>query len=130
MRQTHLHIALGILLWIVFGYYWYVVVQQPLTPHTRVALVAVGSIVGGIVIFLYLWVLHNMRIARIKARRRNRPGAVLPPTADFLGRTFIATSDEELRRASYIEVHVVETEDDTGLTSEHKIFRVADQSPR
>jgi hypothetical protein len=126
VRQTHLHIALGILLWIVFGYYWTIVVQQPLTPHTRVALAAVGSIVGGIVVFLYLWVLHNMHIARRK-RRKSRPDAVLPPLADFLGRTFIATSDEELRRASYIEVHVVETEDDTGLTAEHKIFRVADQ---
>ena len=129
MRQTHLHIALGILLWIVFGYYWHLVVRQPLSPHTRVALVAVGSIVGGIVIFLYLWVLHNMRIARSKGRRKNRPDAALPPVVDFLGRTFIATSDEELRRAPYIEVHVVETEDDTGLTAEHKLFRVADVIP-
>ena len=128
MRQTYLHIALGILLWIVFGYYWTIVVRQPLSPHTRVALVAVGSIVGGTVIFLYLWVLHNMRIARRK-RRKSRPNTAFPPVADFLGRTFIATSDEELRRAPYIEVHVVETEDDTGLTAEHKIFRVADQLP-
>jgi len=128
VRRTHLHIALGILLWIVFGYYWHIVVQQPLSAHTRVALVAVGSIVGAIVVFLYLWVLYNMRIARQGRRKTRREGAVTPNT-DFLGRTFIATSDEELRRAPYIEVHAVETEDATGLSAEHKIFRVADALP-
>ena len=128
MRRTHLHIALGILLWIVFGYYWHIVVQQPLSPHTRVALVAVGSIVGAIVVFLYLWVLYNMRIAR-QGRRKTRREVAVSPGTDFLGRTFIATSDEELRRAPYIEVHVVETEDGTGLSAEHKIFRVADTLP-
>ncbi len=119
--------VLGVLLWVVFGYYWHLVMKQPVTEQTRHALIAVGAIVGAITLFDVFWVLHNRRIARHN-RRRARPVFIEPPRRDFLGRTFMATSDEDLRRAHYIEVHVIQMEDDE-LESGHKLFRITDRVP-
>lgn len=128
MTRTILHILLGVLLWVVFGYYWWLVAHRPITGHTEFALVAVGALVGGISLFLVAWMFHNIRIARRRQRRRTRIAGVAAPEADFLGRTFIARSEDELRRAPYVEVHVVETTDREG-TREQKVFRIADRAP-
>jgi hypothetical protein len=122
-----MHVLMGVLLWVVFAYYWRVVMQQQITHETQRALVIVGSIVAAITIFDSLWVIHNTRIAR-RSRRRSRRAEAPPPAADFLGRTFIAQSEEALRRARYIEVHVVELSDQERATG-HKYFRVSDEVP-
>ena len=124
MTRTILHILLGALLWIVFGYYWYLVMQQPITEHTKRALVAVGTIVSVITLFDAGWILHNIRIARF-GKRRTRQTAAEPPTEDFLGRRFIAQSDEAVRAAGYIEVHVIEIVDEH-QTVKHKLLRVSE----
>ena len=41
--RTTLHIILGVLLWVVFIYYWYIVMKQPITDETRRALLVVGA---------------------------------------------------------------------------------------
>lgn len=128
MTRTTLHILLGVLLWVVFGYYWWLVAHRPVTPHTRFALVAVGTLVAGISLFLVYWVFHNIRIAKRRQRRRARVQGGTAPATDFLGRTFLARSEDELQRAPYVEVHVVETTDDEG-TREQKVFRIADRVP-
>jgi hypothetical protein len=127
MARTTLHILLGVLLWAVFGYYWYLVMQQPITHETRRALLAVGSIIAAITIFDALWVVHNVRIARF-GKRRARQTKVEPAATDFLGRAFVAQSDDVIRKANYIEVHVVEIADDTNVVK-HKLLRVSDLGP-
>jgi len=119
--------VLGVLLWVVFGYYWHLVMQQPVTDQTRHALIAVGAIVGSIALFDVFWVFHNRRIAK-RSRRRARPTQLDQPRRDFLGRTFMSQNDEDLRRAHYIEVHVLQMEDDEH-ESGHKLFRVTDRVP-
>jgi len=128
--RNRLHILLGILLWAVFGYYWFLVIQRPVTPHTRFALTGVGSIVGGITVFLVFWVAHNIRIARRSNRRSARIPRIALPETDFLGREFIEHSEERLQHAPYIEVHLVEiqNEDEEG-TTEHKLFRITSELP-
>ena len=125
VHRSRLHVLLGVLLWVVFGYYWYLVVQRPITDHTRVALMAVGSIVAAISLFLAMWVNHNTRIARKLGRRKKRVSSVALPETDFLGRTFVASSHEQLVAAPFVEVHIIEMWDSQG-SSEQKVFRVSD----
>lgn len=125
--RTTLHIILGVLLWVVFIYYWYIVMKQPITDETRRALFIVGGLVAGITIFDFLWIRYNVRLAR-RTRRRARAAEAPAPSFDFLGRTFVAHNDAELRRARYIEVHVVQMEDGDEVGG-HKLFRVTDEVP-
>lgn len=129
MARTGVHILLGILLWIVFGYYWYIVFQRPITPHARLALVAVSIIVAAITLFLVYWIFHNRRIARRYARRRVRMTSARAPAADFLGRELVFPAPEELTAARYIEVHVVEMAGNDEETREHKVFRTRETMP-
>ena len=118
---------LGALLWVVFAYYWHLVMKQPVTDETQRALVIVGIIVAAITVFDFFWIIYNVRLSR-RTRRRTRPAEVPAPAIDFLGRTFVAHSDEDLRRARYIEVHVVQMEDGESAGG-HKLFRVTDEVP-
>lgn len=127
MTRTILHILLGAVLWVVFGYYWYLVMQQPVTEHTKRALVAVGTIVAVITLFDAGWILHNIRIARF-GKRRTRQTAAEAPALDFLGRSFIAASEDAVRAARYIEVHVVEIADGD-QSVKHKLLRVSELEP-
>lgn len=126
MTRSIIHIVFGIVLWVVFGYYWHLVMQQPITGETKRALIAVGTIVAVITIFDWLWIFHNLRIGR-RTRRLGRRPAPPAPTADFLGRTFTAQEDV-LHRARYIEVSVIEVADQHH-TAGHKLFRVSDTVP-
>lgn len=127
MIRTTFHILLGALLWLVFGYYWYLVMQQPVTDETKRALIIVGSIVAVITIFDALWIIHNIRLARF-GNRRTRQTAAEPPVQDFLGRAFIAQSEDTLRAARYIEVHVVEIADGKNVVK-HKLLRISELEP-
>lgn len=129
MARTGVHIFLGILLWIVFGYYWYIVFQRPITPHTQLALIAVSAIVGVITLFLVYWIFHNRRIAKRYGRRRRRSLTVDAPTRDFLGRELMTPPEAELIGARYVEVHVVDMTADDGKSQQHKVFRTREELP-
>ena len=128
MKRSTLHIALGALLWVVFAYYWYLVVQRPITPHTKIALMSVGCLVGGISLFSIYWILYNIRIANKRGRRRKRRDAPDKPTHDFLGRAYVAQNDADLTNARYLEVHLIEVEDGDSVT-QSKMFRSIDILP-
>jgi hypothetical protein len=126
--RSRLHILAGFLLWAVFAYYWYIVARRPITEHTEVALLSVGSIIFVINVIMVVWVVHNLRLAQ-RNRRLVRAPEPEVPDADFLGRTFIAQDEAELRRANYIEVHLIEMSDEESQTA-HKVFRVGRVKPR
>jgi hypothetical protein len=125
--RTALHMLLGVLLWVVFAYYWHLVMKQPVTAETKRALVIVGSIVAAISLFDLIWIYHNIRIAR-RSQRRARRVAAPAPTRDFLGRRFVVQNEALLRRARYIEVYVLQMEDDD-TAGDQKLFRVTDEVP-
>ncbi len=125
--RTTLHIILGVLLWVVFIYYWHLVMNQPVTDETKRALSVVGIIVASITVFDFFWILYNVRLGR-RTRRVTRPVEIPAPSLDFLGRTFVAHNDAELRAARYIEVHVIQVEDDKSAAG-HKLFRVTGEVP-
>ena len=126
MTRTIVHIVLGILLWVVFCFYWSLVMQEPITAETKHALAIVGTIVALITLFDWIWIFHNVRIAR-RTRRRGRRAGPPAPHADFLGRPFMAQEDV-LHRARYIEVSIVEMADERHALG-HKLFRVSDTVP-
>ncbi len=115
-----LHILLGILLWVVFAYYWYLVFQRPVSEHTKFALIVVGAMVLGVYLFLTGWIFHNKGIYRRKGPRKQRLTGVKRSASDFLGRQLVVADDELLKSARYIEVHI---DDDT--TSGRKVFRAS-----
>jgi len=126
MTRTIIHILLGLVLWVVFCFYWHLVMQQPITDETKRALVIVATLVGIIAVFDWLWIFHNVRIHK-RSRRRARRAMPRLPIADFLGRTF-TEQDEMLHRARYIEVSIIEMADERE-TAGHKLFRVNDTVP-
>ena len=67
------------------------------------------------------------RLAR-RERRFSRRDSKAAPAADFLGRTVTAMDEAELKRASYIEVHLVESPDDPEAPG-HKVFRASGKAP-
>jgi hypothetical protein len=126
MTRTIIHIVMGLLLWVVFAFYWHLVMQQPISEQTRRALIIVGTMVAVITVFDWCWIFHNVRIART-TRRRGRRAEPPQPRADFLGRSFMA-EDEMLHRARYVEVSIVEMTDERESAG-HKLFRVSDTVP-
>ena len=104
MRHV-LHIVVSVLLWILFGYYWYVVVaEREVSADTLDAMgVLVGSTVLGLALTLW-WVAHNKRIAS-KGRRTTSPAPPAEPfTHDTLGREITAAGLEELKAARCVEI--------------------------
>lgn len=126
MPRSIFHILLGILLWILFGYYWWLVVQRPITQHTHYALIAVGAITAGITLFLIGWVFHNTRIARRLKRRNSRVSGMPGVTVDFLGRRLVIADEGRLKQSGYIEVQVEERKEGNDVIRE-KFFRIIDK---
>ena len=126
MTRNIIHILLGLLLWVVFCFYWHLVMQQPITDETKRALAIVATMVAVITLFDWVWIFHNLRIHK-NTRRRARRTMPRMPISDFLGRKF-TEQDDMLRRARYIEVSIIEMADE--LESEgRKLFRVSDTVP-
>ena len=128
MARTIFHIVLGTLMWVVFGYYWYLVVQQPVTQHTKNALTIVGIIIAVITVFDGFWIVHNIRVAK-KGQRRTRMAPSPPPAEDYLGRPYVMPGDELVHAARYVEVHVIEVEEDDRRVIEQKLLRVPELRP-
>jgi hypothetical protein len=105
MRHV-LHVIASVLLWVVFGYYWYVVLGRDIGGSTVQAIQALALIVVAGLLGTLVWVRHNLRIAR-RNRRRG-----LPPTPqerlerDVLEREIVAPDLEVLRTARLVHVRL------------------------
>ncbi len=122
-----MHILMGVLLWVLFLYYWHLVMSQPISDHTRTALIIVVSLVAFITIFDIVWVHYNMNLVR-QDRRLSRPVPAPLPTTDFLGREFIAPDDVDVRTAGYIEVDILNVDTKTHRGGK-KMFRAPTEVP-
>ena len=116
MRHA-IHILVSVLLWILFGYYWYVVVaQREVSADTLHAMgVLVGSTALGLAMTLW-WVAHNRRIAARGRRRDTLPPPPEPFAADVLERPVVAPPVDDLKSARVIDVAL----DDAGT----KTYRI------
>jgi hypothetical protein len=114
--RNFLHYLTSILLWILFGYYWYVVFERQITSKTIYPLgILFGLSVLGLAVTLW-WVAHNKRIARKGKRKNLMPAPQEPFEQDNLARPIVAPPVTVLRTAREVTISV----DDDG----NKVYAV------
>lgn len=117
MRQAW-HWVASILMWILFGWYWYLVMQRQISPSSLRAVWLLAAISAvGLLVTLW-WVAHNKRLAS-RNRRQGAPPAVPETfTTDHLGRPLAGAAPASLRSAKIVTVSL----DDQG----RKVLGVAE----
>lgn len=101
-----LHNLVSVLLWILFSYYWYVVVQRQIGRESIQPLgILFGITVLGLALTLW-WIAHNKRIAARGQRKNLMPPLPEPFEKDNLGRTIVAPDMESLQTTREVIVSV------------------------
>ncbi len=117
--RNFLHFLISILLWILFGYYWYVVVQRQIDRDSIQPLAILFAITAlGLGITLW-WISHNKRIAA-KGKRKNFMSAPAEPFEfDNLKRPIVAPEMDLLQAAGRVTIQV----DDKG----NKVYTIVQE---
>lgn len=107
MRQA-VHLVASVLMWMLFGWYWYLVVQRQINMASYRALGLLVAISACGLLLTLAWVAHNKRLAS-----RNRRAAAPPPgsearTTDRLGRPLVGADPAGLRSAKVVTIRVDE----------------------
>jgi len=109
-----LHYLFSTLMWLLFGYYWYVVVERQIGQDSLEPLgILFGLTILGLGITLW-WIAHNKRIAAKGKRRHFMKAPKEPFEFDNLGRPIVAPPVDELKNAGVVNIQV----NDQG----HKIY--------
>ena len=98
------HTVVAVLMWVLFGYYWYVVGQRTLNPSTVHSALALGALVVVGSLLTLAWVVHNLRLSRRFARRKAFPAPPEEFEADVLARPVVAPPVDDLRGAKIVSV--------------------------
>lgn len=102
-----MHTAISLLMWCLFGYYWYVVSQREIGAETIQALGVLSIvIIVGIAGTLW-WVAHNKRLAQRNRRNSPPPEVPEPFDTDYLNRPIVAPDIKILQAASIIDIELV-----------------------
>lgn len=106
--RNFLHYLFSILLWIVFGYYWYVVFERQISSDTLQPLgILFGITILGLAITLW-WVAHNKRIAARGKRKNLMPAPAEPFENDNLERPLLAPDMAILQSAARVTISLDE----------------------
>lgn len=105
MRHA-LHLIASVLMWALFSWYWYLVMQRQVGPSSlrAVGLLLLVSLAG--FALTLLWVAHNKRVAARNRRRGAPPAGPEPTESDHLGRPLAGPSPEILRAAKVVVVAI------------------------
>jgi len=103
-----IHLVASILMWVLFSWYWYLVMQRQVSPSSlrAVGLLFVISAVG--LVLTIAWVAHNKRLAARNRRRGGRPAVSEALSTDHLGRQMTGTPAADLQTAKVVTVSVDE----------------------
>jgi hypothetical protein len=101
-----LHVAIAVVGWALFVYFWRVVGERGLSAGAVLSLVAMAVFLAAVIISTTLWIAHNLRISRFNRRKGNRAVPELPYIKDKIGHTVESEGFDSLRRAPFIEVAV------------------------
>ena len=119
--RNYLHYVVSFLLWILFGYYWYIVFERQISRESLRSLgILTGITVLGLVITLW-WIAHNKRIAAKGKRKTLMSPPDEPFEFDNLNRPIVAPAMALLKTAARMNVSV----DDQG----NKVYAI-DQEGR
>ena len=117
-----LHALLAVLLWVVFGFYWYLVANRGMNQDTRTALFTLSVLSIFSALGMSIWIYHNERIYRKLGRRSGRRANISVPSFDYMGRWVAIRDLKKLRAANHIAVEVKKTLH-RNRSIEEKIFR-------
>lgn len=102
-----MQIAVAVLSWALFGYYWWLVSLRRITPETLRALQILLVLVALIWAATALWIQHNRRRFGGRPDRRTRRDSRLELSRnDSLGRPIVVVGGEDLRVAPYVEISI------------------------
>ena len=100
------HIFVSVLMWCVFGYYWYLVGRDQINSASIQAVGTLGLItILGLLVTIW-WIVHNKRVAGRYRRRKEFQSTKETYDNDFLGRPIVGSPPAELRQARTIVVAV------------------------
>ncbi len=111
-----LHVALAVLGWVLFVYFWRLVGERGLSAGALISLVAMAVFLAAVIISTTLWIVHNLNIARTNRRKGRREVPELPYRQDKIGYTIENDDFESLKGARLIEV---------GIEGNRKVYRRA-----
>lgn len=126
--RNAIHVIASLLVWCLFGYYWYLVSKSQINRSSLEALAILSVIVVVGLVLTLLWVAHNRKLAR--RNRRTTPPSTVPETFDFdyLGRPLDRPEVGQLKAAQIIDIEVVDDEDGKGTDDRmpgRKVYAVA-----
>ncbi len=122
MLRNLVHVVLAVLLWVVFVGYWWIVFRRPINPDTAAAIATLAALSFFAILYLYGWMVYNIRLAKRLPKRVRRRRGMRGPIQDFLGRWIVVDHPTRVMKANYIEVEVRKNVvNDRNL--EEKIFR-------
>ena len=111
-----LHVALAVLGWVLFVYFWRIVGERGLSPGAMISLVAMALFLAAVIVSTTLWIVHNLNIARTNRRKGRREVPDLPYRQDKIGYTIENEDFESLKGARFIEIDI---------ERDRKIYRTA-----
>jgi hypothetical protein len=131
--RNAIHVVASLVVWCLFGYYWYLVSKTQINRSSLEALVILSAIVVVGLVLTLLWVAHNRKLAR--RNRRTTPPSTVPETFDFdyLGRTLDRPEVGQLKTAQIIDIEVVDDPDGKSSSDQvpgRKVYAVASQEVR
>ena len=122
MLRNLVHVVLAVLLWLVFVGYWLIVFRRPINPDTAAAIATLAALSFLAILYLYGWMVYNIRLAKRLPKRARRRRGMRGPIQDFLGRWIVVDHPTRVMKANYVEVEVRKNVvNDRNL--EEKIFR-------
>jgi len=80
------HTLVAIAGWALFVYWWWLVVQRVSAHEIRFTLLVIGIALGVILVLTALWVVHNIRIFRIRGPRQQMRPVAQDSSHDTVGR--------------------------------------------
>lgn len=98
------HVTISLLMWCLFGYYWYIVGTTQINRASIEAMGVLGLIAAGGLLLTIWWVAHNKKLAR--RNRRNSAPKTPPETLDedYLGRVVDRPEMGVLKKAQQVEI--------------------------
>jgi len=108
--RQFMHVFVSILMWGLFGYYWYVVLGREIDEATAQAIQGLAVVVVSGLLLTLFWVRYNLRLARKNRRRGAPPPAAESLERDALARPVVAPALPVLQQARVVQI----TLDDEG----------------
>jgi hypothetical protein len=128
------HVVISLLMWCLFGYYWYVVSGREIGDDTVQALGVLSIVITLGLMGTLWWVQHNKRLAQRNRRSSAPPTIPEPFDFDYLKRPIVAPDISILQAASIIDIEVVPpSEEETAADPENeyagkKVYTVAGEA--